>query len=61
MPDFQKSNRKKGMDAREINKKICYEIGGNGGGQSFFTTASSPNTQKLDGLLNSSEKIVFNS
>ena len=52
---------KKGMDAREINKKICDEIGGNGGGQSFFTTASSPNTQKLDGLLNSSEKIVFNS
>ena len=51
----------KGMDAREINKKICDEIGGNGGGQSFFTTASSPNTQKLDGLLNSSEKIVFNS
>ena len=51
----------KGMDAREINSKICDDIGGNGGGQPFFTTASSPNTQKLKGILKNSENIVFNS
>ena len=51
----------KGMDAREINSKICDDIGGNGGGQPFFTTASSPNAQKLKGILKNSENIVFNS
>ena len=51
----------KRIAAGELGLIVYNIIGGNGGGQSFFTTASSPNTQKLDGLLNSSEKIVFNS
>ena len=51
---------KKGLDARKINKKICAMINGNGGGQSFFSTASSTNIDSLDEVLKKSKSLVFN-
>ena len=51
---------KKGLDARKINKKICAMINGNGGGQSFFSTASSTNIDSLNEVLKKSKSLVFN-
>ena len=50
----------KGLDAREINKKICVLIDGNGGGQSFFSSASSTNIGGLEDVLKKSKNFVFN-
>ena len=50
----------KGLDAREINKKICVLIDGSGGGQSFFSSASSTNVGGLQDVLKKSKKFVFN-